>query len=246
MTKEKVVVPRTPNLVPSEGGAGAPSRTGLVFLPDRNSKAHDYSGAFDPESKAFAEMYKFPRVKVDISKGSGLRRATVLTSLGRNDGAPRLDCVAFFMHGLRRSLPQIGFDTTNTEALGAALANALSPTGVVVLYACSTAGGIGGGGARGENGFADVLRDAITRNKQGWTGHVDAHERAAHTTRNALVRRFFAGKLGGEWIIEPGTELFNAWKRNELHGTDEMRFRFPFMSIEDIRAETARDSEHKK
>lgn len=225
------------------GASDNSKKRGLIFLPDRNQTRNDYRGAFDPESKAFAEIYGLPRVKIDISRGGASRRMTVLHALKDLQG---LDVVAFFMHGLRASLPGAGFDKTNVAQLGEALNRALAPHGVVVLYACSTAGGIGGG-ERGEGGFADALRDVLST-RRGWTGHVDAHERAAHTTKNSLCRRFFAnpeGKstgVGAEWIVEPGTPLFGAWKRNELHGDDGMRFRFPFMTIEQIRAETARDS----
>jgi hypothetical protein len=218
-------------------------RRGVVFLPDRDSKLKDYTGAFNPESERFAEMYSLPRVKVNITRGGAARRAVVLATL---EPLKDLEVVAFFTHGLRASLPQMGFDLSNVRELGAALAEVLVPHGVVVLYACSTAGGIGGG-VRGEGGFADALRDVISAARPDWTGHIDAHERAAHTTKNALCRRFSHNKgdtknVGAEWIVAPDEPLFRAWKRNELAGDDGMRFRFPFMSIADIRAEVARDA----
>lgn len=217
---------------------------GIVFLPDRNEHKSDYRGAFDPESKRFAEIYDLPRVKVDISRGAASRRMSVLHAL---EPLRDLACVAFFTHGLRSSLPQMGFNLANVRALGEALARALAPSGVVVLYACSTAGGIGGG-ERGEGGFADALRDVLSELRPDWTGHIDAHERAAHTTKNALCRRFSHHKgdtkrAGAAWIVDPDDKtLFRAWQKNELHGTDEMRFRFPFMRIAEIREETRRDA----
>jgi hypothetical protein len=243
MTNESPTASEAPTGKSRRPGASDVPKRGVIFLPDRNQVRSDYVGAFDPESRAFSEMYKIPRVKIDISRGGASRRTTVLHALKDLRG---LDVVAFFMHGLRSSLPGSGFDKSNARQLGEALNRALSSEGVVVLYACSTAGGVGGG-ERGEGGFADALRDVLSE-RDGWKGHVDAHERAAHTTKNSLCRRFFAnpeGKstgVGAEWIVEPGTPLFAAWKRNELHGSDGMRFRFPFMSIEQIREETARDS----
>jgi hypothetical protein len=204
----------------------------LILTPDRNTQGNDYKGAFKPEAIHFSRLHGLPRAtEIDLGLGAGARRAAVLAAIkAAPDGA---DVFAMFTHGLRRSLPQLGFDNSHAAALGEALAEKLAPSGVVVLYACSTGTSPNGIG-EGDGGFADALRDAIVRAAPAWRGHLDAHEKAAHTTTNPWVRRFdHSTDKGGAWIVEPGSALWAKW-RARLNERDPLRLRFPFLSVAEI------------
>lgn len=229
-------------------GGSFPS-TGMLFTPDRNQDGNDYGGAFLPESQLFARLYKLPAAhRFSLAEDKKLRRRFVVAALAAAEPAS-LDVVAFFQHGLKASLPQLDFNRGNVGVLADALARVLKRDAPVVLYCCSTAGGIDNPqtalneGLIGEGGFADALRDALVA--RGWRGHVDAHERAAHTTKNSLCRRFRGSEpnvLGGEWIIAPDDPLYRRWRdlldedARKLEPSSQLRFRFPFMTVQEIRA----------
>lgn len=195
----------------------------LAIHVTRNSPGKwDSSGAFKPEAVAFEKLHGCQREGLDNSLPLPKRRDAVEVILSRYHD---LECVAFFCHGLRRSL-QTGHDLSTVGALADAIAAASGPHVVVPLYACST--------AAADNGFAATLaRELHARGKTGW---VDGHTNAGHTTKNPNVRRFTLGAKGGEWIVEPGSSLSRNW-RAAL--SKELRFRFPLLTLAQIRAELA-------
>lgn len=180
----------------------------------------DATGAFVPEAVHFSRHYACHREGFDNTLGAPQRRASVEGIIRKHRD---LETVAIFCHGLRRSL-QTGHDMATVGNLAAAISDATGPNVVVVLYACST------GGA--EDGFASLLRTALHARFK--TGHVDAHTNAAHTTRNPYVRRFVMGETDSDWVVVPGSPEWARW-RTEL--TRDLRFRFPMMTIEQIRSE---------
>lgn len=216
--------------------------TTLIVTPDRNTPGKkDYTGAFLPESRLFAAHRSthapnggvvIPRVTIDISKPPEQRRAQLLAAIS---GARPVSAIAFFCHGLMRKLPQLGWDLSNVDVLAAQLATHGTADIVAVLYACDTAAGVAPGG---DGGFADRLRDELCR--AGATNcRVDAHKTAGHAVMNPHVRRFEGmgsgiGGVGGSWIVEPGSEKWNAWKRALR---TPFRYDFPFMTIDEIHDE---------
>lgn len=213
----------------------------IVFTPDRNTPGRkDYTGAFQPEARAFARQHGLECtriVPIDVSKPGYDRRRHVLAQLGERAG-DEIDVVAFFCHGLRSGLHQLGFGLQQVTELAHAIARAAPmPRATVALYACSTGGGPGPGG---DGGFADKLRDALC--VAGCVQcEVTAHDRAGHTTRLPYVRRFSGlgspvGGTGGTWVVAPGSPLWRAWRR-ALAGKGDLRLRFPMMSIGDIHRE---------
>lgn len=205
--------------------------TTLVLLPDRNTPHRsDWSGAFSPEARLFAQG-RSDAVVIEVPQdlpAAGKFRATIAAVEQHQP-----DVVAYFGHGLRRSLPQLGVSLGNVDTLGAAIA-AFATAPRVVLYACSAADGFG---PAGDGGLADGLRDAMVGS--GATGaQVDAHRTAGHTTRNPYVRRFLADTaLGGVYIVEPRTPLWPRWVE-ALRGP--MRFKFPFLTIAAIHGALAK------
>jgi hypothetical protein len=200
----------------------------LALHATRNvASKSDASGAFVPEAVRFAKLYASHREGFDNSLALPKRRAAVHAALGRYRD---LELIAFFCHGLRRSL-QTGHDVASVGELADAVADASGPRVVVVLYACSTAHALSV--ARG--GFADALRDALTA--RGKSGHVDAHTSAGHTVSNPFVQRFDMGdpvsEIVGDWVVPPGP-LWKTW-RTRMQATD-LRFRFPMMASEQVRA----------
>lgn len=180
----------------------------------------DATGAFVPEAVAFTRRYACHREGFDNALAEPARRKSVESIIGRYRD---LDAVAIFCHGLRRSL-QTGHTVMTSGTLAGAIADATTTSCVVVLYACST-------GAR-DDGFAADVADAL--HSLGKVGHVDAHTNAAHTTRNPNVKRFAFGSPAGEWLVEPGAPEWKRW-RTALQG--DMRFRFPFMTRDEILTE---------
>ena len=89
-----------------------------------------------------------------------------------------------------------------------------------------------------DDGFADQLRDHMSQ--YGFTGHVDAHLTAGHTTWNPNVIRFVCegweeDVCGGAWIIQPQSRHWKKWVE-ALHKTD-LKYRFPFMDEIEIMEE---------
>lgn len=206
----------------------------LVVTPDRNSDGKkDFTGAFLPEALAFATRHgatpKDVLLRIDVSQPEGVRRKQLLTRL---ESATGLEAVAFFCHGLTKKLPQLGWSVSNVGELSKAIAKSSKPSVKVVLYACSAGEGEG---PAGDNGFADRLRDTLCENSAVQC-QVDAHERAAHTTRNPFVRRFEGlgspvGGPGGYFLVTPGSGRWQMW-REKLR--TPFRFEFPFLSAAEI------------
>lgn len=223
-----------------------PSNTGpppvrcLFLLPDRNTVDHDWSGAFRVEAARAAALYQVPPeqvVQIDVSRPRAERLQQLLSAIERR--AIDLEFLAIFCHGWRGGL-QLGPYLADAPAVAAALRGRAKLDLSVALYACTTGDGEDPDGPEGpapggEGGFADALRDALVA--EGLIGvNVDAHTCRGHCCRNPFVRRFTgATLLGGGWLLAPEDPLFLAWRRR-LRETD-LRFRFPLMSPQAIRAE---------
>jgi hypothetical protein len=196
----------------------------------------DASGAFKPEALAFqkhwiAQGAACARFGFDNRRKLPDRAAEVEGILATQSG---LELVALFCHGLRRSL-QTGHSLATVKALADAIARASGPRVVVALYACSTAHEVNV--QRG--GFADALRDELAR--LGKTGWVDAHSTAGHSTENPHVQRFDIcpceiDEVKGDWIVPKGP-LWRSWVRALDTNARGLRFRFPTMAVDEVRAE---------
>lgn len=194
----------------------------------------DATGAFVPEAVHFTKFYVGHREGFNNKLALPARRKAVHDILARYRD---LELIAVFCHGLRRSL-QTGHDLLNVRELAEAIARASGPRVVVVLYACSTAHEVNV--ERG--GFADALRDELAR--LGKTGWVDAHSTAGHSTENPHVQRFDIcpceiDEVKGDWVVEKGP-LWRSWVRALDTNARALRFRFPVMRSEDVRAEVGR------
>lgn len=215
---------------------------GLVFAPKYNTEHHDATGAFQPEALAFCRLHKLDEpVLFDNRKPMRERLKDILKEMEKADGNS-LDVVAFFCHGWATGA-QIGvskkvpgsFDHFATELAGI-VRIAVSPA--VVFYSCSV-GADGdsdskdetGPGPGGDGGFLDSLRDrtiSLTPEIR-YLGHTVP----GHTTKNPYVRVFQSRyEPGGTWLVEPQSPMWAKWKHRLA--TTDLRFRFPFMTREDI------------
>lgn len=219
----------------------------FVATPDRNYREHDFTGAFRPESDALVSAHGAEGsevVRVNINEDRGARRAQVLAGL-RQGNVQAFDLVALLCHGWKGGI-QLGFLLEHVQELAAGIASVTRRGAAVVLYACSAAspefeaagGTCAGPESRGTQGFADVLWTALScctlqDGAPGSSLHLDAHDRAGHTTSNPFVRRFDAE--GEAWLIEPGSALWGPWYR-ELHDrhTSALRLRYPTMTRKEI------------
>jgi len=212
----------------------------LILTPDRDSRGRrDYSGAFAPEARAFAQLHHLPSTSVqsiDCTRTAPERRKHVLESLSRLGAAGPIDLLACFCHGYQTGL-QVGFDNSSVRDLARALVHhGCSPRLRVALYACSSGGSRG---EAGDGGLADRLRDALCT--AGCVDCVvDAHATVGHTTRNPYVRRFEGrgspvGGMGGQWIVAPRSPLWQQW-RAALASTD-LRLRFPLLELHEVHRE---------
>lgn len=212
----------------------------LIIHAGYNTTKPDATGAFIPEARSYREMllslgHEVASSVLDNRAPKPTRRRQVEGHISTGKALGGWDHVAFFGHGLSRSL-QTGHDLTTVGALADALTGSVGASRrlVVTLYACD-AGDSPRTGPGGDGGFADALRDALAA--RGVTGYVDAHTTTGHTTRNPHVRRFSMDGgpgVGGEWLVEPGSPLWRKWVA-ALKGP--MRFRFPLLTREQIRAE---------
>lgn len=202
----------------------------------------DSSHVFRPEAFAFKKMHGGDCFSFDNRLSLQERRAEVESILEHQRGA-RYNGVAFFCHGLKSSL-QTGHTIETLRGLVTGLTGCVAAGAFVVLYACDAADTRIKNAPGGDGGFADKLRDALIKEDlYKWVGgHVDAHVTTGHATRNPNVRRFYCtpavpseevlGIVGGQYIVEPGSGLWPAWRKS-LNG--EMRFKFPSMPAYDIR-----------
>lgn len=224
-------------------GLGPEPGDALILLPDRNSPGRsDWSGAFRPEALRFARLHAVPPgqiVQIDTSQPRPRRLEQALAAIERS--AP-ISVLAVFSHGWKGGLG-VGPYSQDVKALVRALELRARGDLVVALYACSTGEGSedAPGAPGGEGGFADALRDALIAGGFG-AAHVDAHTCEGHTTRNPFVRRFDASTAtGGAWLVDPHDgELFPRWRQRLHDSADDLRFRYPLMSADEVRAELRR------
>lgn len=225
----------------------------LALHPDHDSPGKkDATGAFKPEARAFDRLHTaagvpVTTVPIDNRRGKGAMRQEALDAI-RCHGSPNpLRCVAFFCHGLRKSI-QFGIGYEEAPELAAAIVKHGTPDVRVVLYSCDVARDADREqeddlqpGPGGEGGFADLLADAIRVQNPEWSGWVDGHTIAGHTTKNRYVRRFRGTRDGGAWIVEPGSSLWKRWG-DAVRGRvpSDLRLRFPLMSEDAIRSELER------
>lgn len=213
----------------------------LVFAPLRNAPGKRDADEFQREARAFCKLHglAIDPVLFDNHEGQLERRSVLLQRLHERSPAS-LDVLVLFCHGWPTGL-QMGFQIAHARGLARELKVVAGPELKVVLYCCSTGADSDGGDANerqpgpgGDGGFADRLRDELV--ELGVRTTVYAHSTAGHTTRNPFVRVFGPEqRRGGHWLVEPRSALWPAWLR-ALHSTD-LRFRFPFLSREQLEAE---------
>jgi len=211
---------------------------GVVFAPQYDSPGKkDATGAFLPESKRFADMHKFTRVTFDNHRPMAQRLVDIESSLALFSD---LDCIAFFCHGWADGI-QAGMTRKSLLGFCEKLVPHIRKVDFkVALYACSTAedGLVStndkAAGPGGDQGFADKCGDTLK--DMGVNVSVLGHVTAGHTTRNPFVR-IFRGGVGGNWLVSPDDVLWSKWVK-ALHG--DLRFRFPFMTAEQIRQELSK------
>jgi hypothetical protein len=219
----------------------------LAIHATKNTQGkRDATGAFKPEAIEFEWFWAGYRHGFDNMQPKPARMKEVEDILGRYRD---LELIAIFCHGYRRGL-QTGHDMSTVGALARAIAFSSASHVNVVLYACSTAHEI----TIKRGGFADALRDELS--KLGKTGHVDAHTTAKHAVWNPDVQRFDMGdpesEIIGDWIVAPerrepvprskpkilpADPEWKAWVRRLKADKDPFCYRFPTMTIQDIRSE---------
>jgi hypothetical protein len=208
----------------------------LIFLPTTNALLRkDVTGAFEPEARAYQYRKGGDLCRIDNRKKPLARAADVLAELYRKPSTPHR-VVAFFCHGTPRGI-QLGFDVRNAGLLASAIRYSCADDVTVVLYCCSTASGLASKAPGGEGGFADALRDELS--KAGSVGKVVAHETAGHCTKNPNVRIFYCndgakyvGLPGGVRPVDPDSYLWRPW----IHALrTEFRYDFPTMTPTAIR-----------
>ncbi len=180
---------------------------------------------------------------IPVSRLRETRRAHVeSTVLAWGDSQGRtVGVVAFFCHGLRRSL-QTGHGLGDARALASVIATASEAHRAaggelhIPLFACSTGGPVG---PNGRGSFAHTLASSLGT-FGATSGGVLSHTTAGHTTRNARMRIFgFDGAPVPE-VVDFTTErpLFHRL-RGMLSGTPDGRWRAAFMPREAVRLEAS-------
>lgn len=220
----------------------------LALYASKNTPGHgnDAGGAFIPQAQVFAKMRRAAGDEVEIVPFDNLianRKARVEAFrdlIGMNG---LFDALVYFGHGLRNGLPSAGERVEDVAWLAQRIHASACARLIVTLYACSTAGAPGADRDKleGDNGFADRLRDELS--KLGHVGWIDAHTIPGHTTINRYTRRFYMdGKgeaVGGRFIVAPGSPEWGAWG-DALKDDQGFRMGFPFMTEAEIYARLAR------
>ena len=226
----------------------------LVLFSAKNTPGkHDATGCFEPEAKRFARIHGLSPACVRGLDLVGIpypHRKRLTAQLIHDAGslAP-LDALAFFGHGWANGI-QFGYRRHEIPDLCALISNSATRDVILILYACLTAENdtpdhlIDSVGPGTDGGFADLLRDELVRS--GATrGHcrVDAHKTRGHATYNPFFVRFegrddvVKGSVGGEWIVSPASPDWPRWVAALHDSASTLRYRFPFMTREQIAAE---------
>lgn len=214
----------------------------LVLTPDRNERRNDFEGAFKPESDRYARWYmdrgdEVRTVRVDVSRSPRRRSDSVRDAVGACDVVDRL---ALFCHGWQSGV-QLGLgivdedDRAELSVLCGELCARSTPSLAVALYCCSA----GDGPAPGRDGtgsFASHLL-RVLRYHGRHDATVFAHTDSGHTTRNADVLIFSASAPDGECPAERGTAAYRRLDERLHDKADDLRWRAPYMTVEELRAE---------
>lgn len=216
----------------------------FVIYNSQNTAGHgkDATGAFIPEALNFKKYRESKGDTVELVPFDNLlapakRPAAFLDAISK---AKPFDGFVYLGHGLRNSMSSAQItQAKRPDFTKLLMAKATGKHLFVTLYACST-GETTTGGADGEGGFADKVRDDLVA--AGFGGWVDGHTVPGHATQNSRVRRFECkpelATKGGEWLVEPGTPEFKRWQArlNSKWRDDPFRFDFPYMDLAAIRA----------
>jgi hypothetical protein len=211
----------------------------LILVPDANSPGkHDATGAFWPAAQAFARFRgEEPDAVIRHFPAAMSMAARRKASVEAIDAVyRRIDTLAVFCHGYKTGI-QAGFTAAQVGPLAELLKARMAREARVLLYACDT--GRDGdeeddddreAGPGGDEGFADLLRDAAARLDH--RVEVMAHVTRGHTVWNPYARRFVAGAVakGGDWYVSPDAKLWPAWVRALKAPGATLPYRFPYLS----------------
>lgn len=226
----------------------------LVLYSNTNTHGkQDATGAFIPEAKEFARVHDVPNDQVI---GIKLPRVPKVKRRERTIAAFKsakelFNAIVFFGHGWAQGI-QFGFNRKHIPDLVRIMKHYCTADVKVILFACLAAENdvrdseIKNIGPGTDGGFADVLRDEMSRQGFGY-GHVDAHKTAGHTSWNPFLVRFLCEDTndpefdvqGGAWIVQPRSELWKRWVRALRDKKGGLRYRFPFMTEMEIKNELA-------
>jgi hypothetical protein len=223
----------------------------LVFYSSTNSKnKHDATGAFIPEAQAFCKLHDVPKenqIAIECIGVPRRKRKKEVFDVIHNLGAKQsFDGLAFFGHGWPNGI-QFGLLRKDVEEFAQLLSMRCTTDVKIVLYACLAAENdvrdreLKNIGPASDGGFADLLRDSMSEwgLLRGW---VDAHKTAGHTSWNPYVVRFLCGTSdlqGGAWLVAPRSQYWRDWIKKLKDKPSGLRYRFPFMSELEIKAELA-------
>ena len=110
----------------------APPRV-FIALPDRNTRANDWAGAFRPEAERLLRMHNgnAELVMIDISLTKEERRAQLAAALRQAGDAQALDLVALLCHGWQDGI-SLGWHRDQARELATLLAGACRRGAAVV------------------------------------------------------------------------------------------------------------------
>lgn len=199
-------------------------RNGFVFAPRYNRSGRSDGAYFTSRARRFCTFHGFNEPLIFDNDGDddgtddddriGLRRREIYRAVEASEGG--IDVVAYFGHGSERGLLSAGIGPAAVPGFVDRLAPKCSKTVVVILYACRC-------GAR--EGIGSRLRTEFRRNNVD--AIVFAHQTSGDTASNPHKRRF----PSGDYLVEPGSDRFQAWHR-ALRDTD-LWMRYPFLEPSD-------------
>ncbi len=222
----------------------------LILTPDRNEKKADYTGAFLPEARKFADLHGIPRSQIhtiDVGKSMRYRADRSLALIEEHQ--PQV--LVIFCHGYSTGI-QVGFRspskvkrkrgwyTPTTRAKEqfdhlVELMASCNKNPTIALYCCSTGddpdNDDDSAPGSGDDSFADLLRDALCE-AGSRTCRVFAHVTAGHTSRNPHCKFYdgaysSTGGVGAGHVARPGS---NSFRKLAKGLKTDLRFRLPFLS----------------
>jgi len=189
----------------------------IVFYVTNNKGGKSDGATFTAEARNFQQLYNVhdsDMIGLDTARLSKSARRQVVATVLEQRWGYGYDSVVFFGHG-GKTWSDLGYNLQNVDQFAVAMADALDPDAVVVLYACLNADGPGFDSddpdERVAGSFAEVLHNAMCDAGLD-RSRVLGHTSMGHATENPYLMVIGPCGQGASWYsASPGEPGWSDW-----------------------------------